>query len=123
MGWKTLAPGLRGKAAVLLTADSLCLTENCQSSNEIGLGIDMRYDPVIRAVLQGEAAIIIVDVQLYSGLTPNVTDSYLVYVLKMEYVYKINIFGLKMMVKSGLEKIFLKFLHAQSLFQKIFFTS
>ena len=24
----------------------------------------------------------------------------------MEYVYKINIFGLKMMVKSGLEKIF-----------------
>ena len=35
----------------------------------------------------------------------------------MEYVSKINIFGLKMMVKSGLEKIFLKFLHAQSLFQ------
>jgi hypothetical protein len=35
----------------------------------------------------------------------------------MEYVYKINIFGLKMMVKSGLEKIFLKF----RLFQKIFF--
>ena len=30
----------------------------------------------------------------------------------MEYVPKINIFGLKMMVKSGLEKIFLKFLHA-----------
>ena len=39
------------------------------------------------------------------------------YVLKMEYVSKINIFGLKMMVKSGLEKIFLKFLHAQGLFQ------
>ena len=36
----------------------------------------------------------------------------MVYVLKMEYVSKINIFGLKMMVKSGLEKIFLKFLHA-----------
>ena len=34
----------------------------------------------------------------------------MVYVLKMEYVSKINIFGLKMMVKSGLEKIFLKFL-------------
>ena len=32
----------------------------------------------------------------------------------MEYVPKINNFGLKMMVKSGLEKIFLKFLHAQS---------
>ena len=41
----------------------------------------------------------------------------MVYVLKMEYVSKINIFGLKMMVKSGLEKIFLKFLHAQGLFQ------
>jgi hypothetical protein len=41
----------------------------------------------------------------------------MVYVLKMEYVPKINIFGLKMMVKSGLEKIFLKFLHAQGLFQ------
>ena len=39
----------------------------------------------------------------------------------MEYVYKINIFGLKMMMKSGLEKIFLKFLHVQSLFQKVFF--
>ena len=34
-----------------------------------------------------------------------------------------GISGLKMMVKSGLGKIFLKFLHAQSLFQKIFFTS
>ena len=31
----------------------------------------------------------------------------------MEYVSKINIFGLKMMIKSGLEKIFLKFLHTQ----------
>ena len=39
----------------------------------------------------------------------------MVYVLKMEYVSKINIFGLKMMVKSGLEKMFLKFLFAQSL--------
>jgi hypothetical protein len=40
----------------------------------------------------------------------------------MEYVPKINIFGLKMMVKSGLEKIFLKSLHARRLFRKIFFT-
>ena len=39
----------------------------------------------------------------------------------MEYVYKINIFGLKMTMKRGLEKIYLKFLHAQSLFQKVFF--
>ena len=41
----------------------------------------------------------------------------MVYVLEMEYVSKINIFGLKMMVKSGLEKIFLKFLHVQGLSQ------
>ena len=40
----------------------------------------------------------------------------MVYVLKMEYVSKINIFCLKMMVKSGLEKIFLKFLHAGDYF-------
>ena len=39
------------------------------------------------------------------------------YILKMEYVSKINIFGLKMMVKSGVEKIYLKFLHVQDLFQ------
>ena len=32
----------------------------------------------------------------------------------MEYVSKINIFDLKMMVKSGLEKNILKFLHAQN---------
>ena len=29
---------------------------------------------------------------------------------------KNNIFGLKMMMKSGLEKIILKFLHAQAIF-------
>ena len=34
------------------------------------------------------------------------TDSYFVYILKMEHVSKINIFGLRMTVKSGLEKIF-----------------
>ena len=34
----------------------------------------------------------------------------------MEYVTKINIFGLNMMVKSSLEKIILKFLHAQNNF-------
>ena len=44
-------------------------------------------------------------------------DSCLVYIFKMEYAYKINIFDLKMMMKSGLEKIFLKFLQAQILFQ------
>ena len=35
----------------------------------------------------------------------------MLYVLKMEYVSKINIFGLIIMVKSGLENFFLKFLH------------
>ena len=41
--------------------------------------------------------------------------------VKMEYGPEINMFVLKMMMKSALEKIFLKFLHAQSLFQKVFF--
>ena len=51
-------------------------------------------------------------------------DMVTTYVLKMEYLFKINIFGLKMMVKGGLEFFFfLKFLHAQSLFRKIFSTS
>ena len=34
----------------------------------------------------------------------------------MEYVTKNNIFGLKMMMKSGLETIILKFLQAQAIF-------
>ena len=41
------------------------------------------------------------------------TDSYIVFTLKMESVSKNTIFDLKMLVKSGLEKIFLKFLHAE----------
>ena len=44
------------------------------------------------------------------------TDSYIIFTLKMESVSKDTIFGLKMMVKSGLEKIFLKFLHAGDYF-------
>jgi len=44
------------------------------------------------------------------------TGSYIVFTLKMESVSKITIFGLKMMVKSGLEKIFLKFLHVEAIF-------
>ena len=36
--------------------------------------------------------------------------------LRAQNVSKTNIFGLKMMVKSGLEKKKIKFLHAQSLF-------
>ena len=34
----------------------------------------------------------------------------------MEYGWNFTIFGLKMMVKSGLEKIFLEFLHAEAIF-------
>ena len=44
------------------------------------------------------------------------TDSYIVFTLIMESVSKNTIFGLKMMVKNGLEKIFLKFLHAGDYF-------
>ena len=44
--------------------------------------------------------------------TQYMTNSTLVFPVKMEYVTKINIFGLKMMMKSGLEKIILKFFHA-----------
>ena len=40
------------------------------------------------------------------------TDSYIGFTLKMESVTKNTIFGLKMMMKSGLEKIILKSLHA-----------
>ena len=41
-----------------------------------------------------------------------VTDSYIGFTLKMESVAKNTIFGLKMMVKSGLENFILKSLHA-----------
>ena len=38
------------------------------------------------------------------------------FTLKMESVLKNTIFSLKMMVKSGLEKLFLEFLHAGDYF-------
>jgi hypothetical protein len=41
----------------------------------------------------------------------------------MEYGYNYTIFGQNMMMKSGLEKIFLKSHSVQRLFQDIFFTS
>ena len=44
--------------------------------------------------------------------TSYLTESYIVFTLKMESVSKSTIFGLKMMVKSGLEKFILKSLHA-----------
>ena len=43
-------------------------------------------------------------------------ESYITFTLKMESASKNTNFGLKMMVKSGLEKIFLKFLHAGDYF-------
>ena len=46
----------------------------------------------------------------------HLTESYIVFTLKMESVSKNTIFGLKMMVKSGLDKMFLKFLHAGEYF-------
>ena len=48
--------------------------------------------------------------------TSYLTDSYIMFILKMESVSKNTIFGPKMMVKSGLEKIFLKFIHAGDYF-------
>ena len=42
----------------------------------------------------------------------HLTDSYIVFTLKMKSVSRTTIFGLKMMVKSGLEKFILKSLHA-----------
>ena len=48
--------------------------------------------------------------------TSYLIDSYIVFTLKMKSVSQTTIFGLIMMVKSGLEKIFLKFLHAEAIF-------
>jgi len=48
--------------------------------------------------------------------TQYMTNSTLVSPVKMEYVTKNNVFGPKMMMKSGLEKFILKFLHAQAIF-------
>ena len=48
--------------------------------------------------------------------TPYLTDSYIIFTLIEESVCKIKIFDQKMMVKSGLENFFLKFLHAEAIF-------
>ena len=48
--------------------------------------------------------------------TQNLTNPTIVSLVKMEYGWNFSISGLKMMVKSGLEKIFLKFLHALTIF-------
>ena len=48
--------------------------------------------------------------------TSYMTDSYIVFILKMESVSKNIVFGLKLMVKIGPEKIFLKFFHSEDYF-------
>ena len=48
--------------------------------------------------------------------TQNMTNPTIVSPVKMEYGWNFSISGLKMMVKSGLEKVFLKFLHALTIF-------
>ena len=47
----------------------------------------------------------------FSFNTSYLSVSYIIFTLKMESVSKNTIFGLKMMVKSGLEKNILKSLH------------
>ena len=48
--------------------------------------------------------------------TKNMTNPTIVSPVKMEYGGNFSISGLNMMVKSGLEEIFLKFLHAFAIF-------
>ena len=50
-------------------------------------------------------------------------NSTIIYQFKMEYESKINIFGLKMIIKSGQEKKYFEILPSSKLFWKIFFTS
>ena len=70
----------------------------------------------IKYVLEGKLIQIYV-LLLWRHLTSlYLTDSYTFFTLKMESVYKNTIFGLKMMVKSGVVKIFLKLLHAAEYF-------
>ena len=66
---------------------------------------------------------------IYYGLctfmikTQNMTNPTIVSPIKMEYGWNFNISGLKMMVKIGLENIFLKFLHSITIFYQGNFTS
>ena len=52
----------------------------------------------------------------YNFNTQYISISTFNYPVKIEYVFKINILCLKMLVKSGLEKNILKFLHAPNYF-------
>ena len=51
--------------------------------------------------------------------TQYMTNTTIVSPVKMEYGWNFSISGLKMMVKSGLEKIFFKFLHALAHFDQV----
>ena len=53
---------------------------------------------------------------MQQAYTSYLTNSYIIFTLKMKSVSKITIYGYKMMVKSGLQKIFLKFLHVEAIF-------
>ena len=53
-------------------------------------------------------------VHIFMLNTSYLTDSDIMFTLKMESQTKNTIFGLKMIVKSGLEKNILKFLHVQN---------
>ena len=54
--------------------------------------------------------------QNYLNLYAYMTNPTIVSPVKLEYGWNFSISGLKMMVNSGLEKIFLKFLHALTIF-------
>ena len=58
----------------------------------------------------------LLEISIFSLNTSYLTDSYIVFTLKMESVSQNTIFGLNIMVKSGLEKIFFEFLHAGDYF-------
>ena len=48
--------------------------------------------------------------------TQNMTDPTIVSPVKMEYGWNFSLSGLKIMMKSGLEKMFVKFLHGHVIF-------
>ena len=52
----------------------------------------------------------------YEINTQYMTNPTIVYLIKMEYGWDFSISGLKIIVKIGLEKLFLKFFHAQAIF-------
>ena len=72
--------------------------------------------PLLR-IRHGGTVYILVGTSVFN--TQHITNSTIVYPVKMEYGWNFSISRWTMMVKSGLEKIFLKFLHAQAIFFEI----